>query len=153
MVVHGSYVDTLMNLGTYGPPSGDLETNLKAVAEQRQIAPFQAILPPTLLGVGNSTVWHAAPGSPERDRDTTLRRPNSFRIRYSALLFVHVLQEARRRYGDPTRNELRAALTTDLIDSTVAERLAHGVLLILGGDLAEKDSQHADSTGCAPRSA
>jgi hypothetical protein len=131
--VAGSFVESLLRMGQYGPPSGDPDMNMAAVLEQRRVAPLQAILPRTLLGPANSTVWNAPADTPARDR-YDLAQTEQLRIRYSALLFLHVLRETRRRFGDPTEQELALALTTELIDATLATHLAHGVLLVLSGD-------------------
>jgi hypothetical protein len=133
-VVSSSFVDSFLQLASCGPPSGDPQANVAAVEEFRRLAPLQAAIPRTLLSaVGNATVWHAPPGTPARDR-YDLAKTEQFRIRYNALLFVQVFREARRRFGDPSEAQLQAALTTAFIDGVTAERLAHGITLVMTGD-------------------
>jgi hypothetical protein len=86
-----------------------------------------------VLGIDNSLVWRAAPGTPERDR-YDVAWTEQFQIRFHAQLFTIALREARRRFGDPTHEEFAAAFTTELIDPVVADMLAHGAQLILTGD-------------------
>ncbi len=133
LVVNDSFIDTFKNLSQFGPASGDRESNLAAVQEQRRVAPIQALVTRVQLGVANSVIWEAPAGTPARDR-YDLAATEQFRMSYLAALFGAAIEEARSRFGDPSRDDLRGALTTQFIDNATADALTRGILLALQGD-------------------
>ena len=127
-----SWQEALTRFGANGPPSGDSAKNLEAVRETAKGNPLTRLISNQVIGPHSSPV--ASPGSEEEHDRLDLAGQEALAIRVWAPLGVEILESIKEKFGEPDRQELADFFTTELIDKSVAARLADSVLRFYRGD-------------------
>ena len=122
-----SWQAALQRFGAEGPPVRS------APAEQSGSATsLSRIIPTQVLGSQSSLVFGA---SGEKDHDRLdASRGEALQIQLWGYFAVEILETIRERFGPPDRDELVAFFTTELIDSSIAARLADALGRFCDGD-------------------
>lgn len=120
-----SWEAALERLGAEGPPitGGPVEQSDTLLSR---------IIPTQVIGSRSSLVFGAAEEE-EHDRlDTS--KDEALRIQLWGTLMVEILDTIRDRFGTPDRNALVDFFTTELIDASIASRLADALLRFFDDD-------------------
>jgi hypothetical protein len=122
-----SWQAALERFGAAGPPVH------AAPAEQPdRKTTLSRIFPTQVLGSQSSLVFGA---SAERDHDRLdSSRDDALQIQLWGFFSVEILETIRGRFGVPPRDELVEFFTSELIDSSIAARLADALLRFFDGD-------------------
>lgn len=120
-----SWEAALERLGAEGPPITE------GPAEQPETL-LSRIIPTQVIGSRSSLVFGAAE---EEDHDRLdASKDDALRIQLWGALMVEILDTIRDRFGPPDRNALVDFFTTELIDASIASRLADALLRFFDGD-------------------
>lgn len=120
-----SWEVALERLGAEGPPITG------GPAEQSETL-LSRIIPTQVIGSRSSLVFGAAEEE-EHDR-LDASNDDALRIQLWGTLMVEILDTIRDRLGTPDRNALIDFFTTELIDASIASRLADALLRFFDGD-------------------
>lgn len=119
--------ECLILFGSYGPPSGDYEKNVKTIKELQREHPLQFLFSKVILGPGNVPILHAT--TEEEHREVELSEHEARGIAFWAISAAEVLDRIRREKAVPEPDEVAAFFSTDVITVEVAERMGRALLL------------------------
>lgn len=123
--------ECLVLFGSYGPPSGDYERNVRTIKELQQEHPLQFLFSKVIIGPGNVPILHAT--TEEEHRDVELSDHEARGIAFWAISAAEVLDRIRREKAVPEPGEIVAFFSTDVITVDVAERMSRALLLYWEG--------------------
>jgi len=121
-----SWQEALSRFGASGPPSGNSAKNLESVQEMARKHPFGRLITNQVIGAHSSPT--ANPTSEDEHDRLDLAGHEALAIRAWAHLGVEILESIKEKFGEPDQQDLAEFFTTELIDKSVAERLADSVL-------------------------
>jgi hypothetical protein len=121
-----SWQEALSRFGASGPPSGNSAKNLESVKEMAKKHPLSRLITNQVIGAHSSPT--ANPTSDDEHDRLDLADHEALGIRSWAPLGVEILESIKEKYGEPDKQELTEFFTTELIDKSIAERLADSVL-------------------------
>lgn len=122
-----SWQAALERFGAAGPP-----VQATRAEQPGSETPLSRIIPTQVLGSQSSLVFGA---SAEQDHDRLdASRGDAFQIQVWGTFAVEILETICERFGVPDRDELVDFFTTELVDSSIAARLADALLRFFDGD-------------------
>lgn len=127
--------DCLERFGSYGPPSGDYEANLKTIEELQREHPLQFLFGKVILGPGNVPIRHA--NTEAEHREVELSEHEARAISFWALSSSEVLDRIKLEKDSPEFDDLTEFFSSSLISPEVAERFARAVALYWEGSFDE----------------
>lgn len=120
-----SWEAALERVGAEGPP-------ITAEPDEQSETLLSRIIPTQVIGSRSSLVFGAAE---EEDHDRLdASKDDALRIQLWGTLMVEILDTIRDRFGTPDRSALVDFFTTELIDASIASRLADALLRFFNGD-------------------
>lgn len=129
---HDNAERALARFGSEGPPTGDAQAIDRNVADLARRYPLQRLITRQVLGELNSLLIEA---ESDEDHDRIDRGQRAgIGIQLFGPVAVRILAEIRGSYPTPAADNLTAFFTTELIDTPVGRRLAHGVIRHWAGD-------------------
>lgn len=127
-----SWEEALARFGSEGPPSGDVERNKEQTEKEAEKHPLSRLFPTFVIGAHSSPTFQPA-NEEEHDR-LDLANQEALKIGFWAPIGVEILEAIQEAFGTPSRDELTAFFTTEVIEQAVAARIADAVLRFYGGD-------------------
>jgi hypothetical protein len=128
-----SWQEALSRFGASGPPSGNSAKNLESVQEMAKKHPFGRLITNQVVGAHSSPT--ANPTSDDEHDRLDLAGHEALGIRSWAPLGAEILKSIKEKFGEPDQQDLAEFFTTELIDKTVADRLADSVLRFYRDDI------------------
>ena len=120
-----SWKHALDRFGNRPAPAGNAEKNVANVVDHMQRFPFQHLVTKRLMNSLNLPV--AIVSSREEHFVAALREWENRSIMVWGMFAAPVLEGIKKRYGQPTREELTEFFTTDLIPTHIAERIGRSI--------------------------
>ncbi len=118
-----SWERSLRAFGGHGPPGGEPDEVERQVEQQMSDHPFQYHVSRVVLDPDfGIPVFHAV--DDESHKLAAIAQSRWMASQFWSLSAVSVLERFANRYGRPSREDLTAHFTTDLIDASAAERIA-----------------------------
>jgi hypothetical protein len=134
-----SWQKSLTAFGRHGPPGGEPDESEREYERRRQAHPMSFLVTRTLVDPDSAIpIVHATDDASHRLLALTQQRQLAGSI--WATFATDILHRFTGKYGRPSRDDLTAFFTTDLIDSAAAERIARAFELFWDG--AADDSAH-----------
>lgn len=124
---HDDWQAALERFGAGNPP-----VNAEPARPPGDESSLLRIFPTQVLGAQSSLVFGAA-GDKDHDR-LDASRDDALRIQLWSRFAVEIFDTIRDAFGNPNRDELVEFFTTELIDTTIAMRLADALLRFFDGD-------------------
>lgn len=131
----GDWKECLTAFGSYGPPSGDYEKNLKTIEELQRDHPLQFLFTKVIIGPGNVPILHAT--TEEEHREIELSEHEARGIAIWAISAAEILDRMRKEKAAPEPDELADFFATDVITPEVAERMGRALFLYWEGQADE----------------
>ncbi len=122
-----SWTRALERFGGRPAPAGDASKNEANVLDHMQRFPFQHLVTKRIMNALNLPV--AIVSSQEEHFTAALREWETRSITVWGIFAAPVLDQIKKRYGQPTKDDLTEFFTTDVIPSHIAERIARSVEL------------------------
>lgn len=123
--------ECLTLFGSYGPPSGDYQKNLKAIDQLQKEHPLQFLFSKVILGPENTPIRHAT--TEEEHREVQLSDHEARGIAFWAISAAEILDRIRVEKAEPEQHELTEFFTTSVIVPEVAERVGRALHLYWRG--------------------
>jgi hypothetical protein len=119
--------ECLLLFGSYGPPSGNYEENIRTIRELQQEHPLQFLFSRVILGPGNVPIMHAT--TEEEHREVELSVHEARGIGLWAISAAEILSRIRNEKAAPDPDSATAFFSTNIITTEVAERMGRSLLL------------------------
>jgi hypothetical protein len=130
-LVVGSWQEGLARLGSFGPPSGDFESNAETVRHLMKQHPLQFLFQRVILGPENTVLKR--PANEQEQFAAELARYEQQRALFWGSVAVEVLSRIRDRQEAPRDEELVQFFTTTLIAPEPARAFARALRLFWDG--------------------
>lgn len=118
-----SWQQSLRAFGAYGPPGGEPDEVERQVEQQMKDHPIQYLVSKVVFDPDfGAPIFHAVDDASHKL--AAVAQSRWMASQFWALSAVSVLELFVNRYGRPSREDLTAHFTTDLIDAAAAERIA-----------------------------
>lgn len=127
-----SLEEALSRFGLDGPPSGKVEANEHRVDELARHHSLTVLMPLQLIGSYGELIFEAT--NLDEHRRVNIAQQEALQIRLWGLFATEKLHKIIERFGVPSRDDLIALFTTELIDVELAARFADGLSRHFAGD-------------------